>query len=145
MNVVDSSGWLEFFADGLNADFFAPAIENVPDLVVPSLSLYEVFKRVLQQRGEDEALQAVAVMAQGRVVDLTMTLAIHAAKLSVDLRLPMADSIILATAHAYHAILWAQDADFRGLEGGAVYRKACLTEPPNPYEAPGCQETKDTP
>jgi predicted nucleic acid-binding protein len=70
-----------------------------------------------QQRGEDEALQAVAVMAQGRVVDLTMTLAMNAARLSVDLRLPMADSIILATAHAYHAILWTQDADFRGREG----------------------------
>jgi predicted nucleic acid-binding protein len=117
MNVVDSSGWLEFFADGPNADFFAPAIENVPELVVPSLSMYEVFKRVLQQRGEDEALQAVAVMAQGRVVDLNMTLAMNAARISVDLRLPLADSIILATAHTYHAILWTQDADFRGLEG----------------------------
>jgi predicted nucleic acid-binding protein len=117
MNVVDSSGWLEFFADGPNADFFAPAIENIPELVVPSLSIYEVFKRVLQQRGEDEALQAVGVMAQGRVVDLNMTLAINAAKLSVDLRLPMADSIILATARAYHATLWTQDGDFQGLEG----------------------------
>jgi toxin FitB len=68
MNVVDSSGWLEFFADGPNADFFAPTIENIPELVVPSLSMYEVFKRVLQQRGEDEALQAAGVMAQGRVV-----------------------------------------------------------------------------
>jgi toxin FitB len=117
MNVVDSSGWLEFFADGPNADFFAPAVEDIPELVVPSLSLYEVFKRVLQQRGEDEALQAVSVMAQGRVVDLTMTLAMNAARISVDLRLPMADSIILATAYAYHAILWTQDANFRGLEG----------------------------
>jgi toxin FitB len=95
MNVVDSSRWLEFFADGPNADFFAPAVEDIPELVVPSLSLYEVFKRVLQQRGEDEALQAVAVMAQGRVVDLNMTLAMNAARISVDLRLPMADSIIL--------------------------------------------------
>jgi toxin FitB len=117
MNVVDSSGWLEFFADGPNADFFVPAIENIPELVVPSLSVYEVFKRVLQQRGEDEALQAVGAMAQGRVVDLNMTLAINAAKLSVDLRLPMADSIMLATARAYHATLWTQDADFQGLEG----------------------------
>jgi toxin FitB len=117
MNVVDSSGWLEFFADGPNADFFAPTIENIPELVVPSLSMYEVFKRVLQQRGEDEALQAVGAMAQGRVVDLNMTLAINAAKLSVDLRLPMADSIMLATARAYHATLWTQDADFQGLEG----------------------------
>src|ERR671915_1329188 len=114
MNVVDSSAWLEFFADGPNADFFAPAIENIAELVVPSLSMYEVFKRVLQQRGEDEALQAVGAMAQGRVVDLNMTLAINAAKLSVDLRLPMTDSIMLATARAYHATLWTQDADFQG-------------------------------
>jgi toxin FitB len=117
MNVVDSLGWLEFFADGPNAAFFAPAIENVPELVVPSLSLYEVFKRVLQQRGEGAALQAVGVMAQGRVVDLNMTLAISAAKISVDLRIPMADSIILATARVYNATLWTQDADFRGIEG----------------------------
>jgi predicted nucleic acid-binding protein len=117
MNVVDSSGWLEFFADGPNANFFAPAIENIPELVVPALSMYEVFKRVLQQRGEDEALQAVGAMAQGRVVDLNMTLAIDAAKLSVDLRLPMADSIMLATARAYRATLWTQDADFQNLAG----------------------------
>jgi predicted nucleic acid-binding protein len=117
MNVVDSSGWLEFFGDGPNADFFASTIENVLELVVPSLSLYEVFKRVLQQRDEDAALQAVGVMAQGHVVDLSMPLALNAAKISVDLRLPMADSIMLATAHAYHATLWTQDADFRGIEG----------------------------
>jgi toxin FitB len=117
MNVVDSSGWLEFFADGPNANFFVPVIENIPELVVPSLSIYEVLKRVLQQRGEDEALQAVGTMAQGRVVDLNMTLAINAAKLSVDLGLPMADSIMLATARAYHATLWTQDADFKTLTG----------------------------
>src|ERR687892_701442 len=100
MNVVDSSGWLEYFADAPNAGFFASAIENIAELVVPSLSLYEVLKRVLQQRGEDEALQAVGVMAQDQVVDLDMEMAINAAKISVELRLPMADSIILATARA---------------------------------------------
>ena len=117
MNVVDSSGWLEYFADAPNADFFASAIENIAELVVPSLSLYEVFKRVLQQRGEDGALQAVGVMAQGQVVDLDMELAINAAKISVELRLPMADSIMLATARAYSATLWTQDADFQNVEG----------------------------
>jgi toxin FitB len=116
MNVVDSSGWLEYFADGPNADFFAPAIENAAELVVPSLSMYEVFKRVLQQRGEDDALQAVGVMAQGLVVDLNVEMAINAAKISVELRLPMADSIILATARAYSATLWTQDADFQNIE-----------------------------
>jgi len=117
MNVVDSSGWLEYFADGPNADFFAPAIENTAELVVPTLSLYEVFKRVLQQRGEGDALQAVAIMIQGTTVDLDMDLALSAAKLSVDLKLPMADSVMLATAQSQRAILWTQDADFEGMEG----------------------------
>ena len=95
MNVVDSSGWLEYFADGPNADKFAPAIQRTRALVVPTLSIYEVFKRVLQQRSETEALRAVALMQQGQVVDLNTTTALIAAKLSVELRLPMADSIML--------------------------------------------------
>jgi predicted nucleic acid-binding protein len=117
MNVVDSSGWLEYFADGPNADFFAPVIENIADLVVPSVSLYEVFKRVLQQRSEGDALQAVATMMQGEVVDLDGRLALEAAKVSVEIRLPMADSVILATARMHNATLWTQDRDFEGLTG----------------------------
>jgi len=117
MNVVDSSGWLEYFADGPNADFFAPAIENTGELIVPSVSIYEVFKRVLQQRGHDEALQVIVVMLQGAVVDLNTSLALSAARVSIDCALPMADSIMLATAHAYNATLWTQDADFRGMDG----------------------------
>lgn len=112
MNVVDSSGWLEYFADGPNADFFAQAIEAVTELVVPTLSLYEVFKRVLQQRGEGDALQAVAIMIQGQVIDLDMDLALSAAKVSTELGLPMADSVMLATARTHAATLWTQDADF---------------------------------
>ena len=117
MKVVDSSGWLEYFGDGANADFFAPAVEDVEELVVPTLSLYEVFKRVLQQRGEGDALQAVAVMMAGQVVELTAEVALEAARLSVDNRLPLADSVILATARMYDAELWTQDADFVGIEG----------------------------
>jgi predicted nucleic acid-binding protein len=117
MNVVDSSGWLEYFADGPNADFFAPAIESPDLLIVPSISLYEVFKRVAQQRGEGEAIHAVAVMNQGRVVDLDAALALGAAALSLELALPMADSIILATARAHEATLWTQDSDFEGILG----------------------------
>jgi predicted nucleic acid-binding protein len=117
VNVVDSSGWLEYFADGPNASFFADAIEATGDLLVPTVSLYEVFKRVLQQRGENDALEAVALIMQGEVVVLDATLALSAAKLSADLRLPMADSIILATARAEGALLWTQDAHFSGLEG----------------------------
>lgn len=116
MNVVDSSGWLEYFADAPNADFFAAEIENPPELIVPSISIYEVFKRVLGQRGEGPALQAVAVMRQGAVVDLDAALALHAAKISTKLRLPMADSVILATARAHDAVLWTQDSDFQGID-----------------------------
>ena len=117
MNVVDSSGWLEYFADGSNADFFAPAIESVSELVVPSISIYEVFKKVLQERGESEGFQAVATMQQGRVVDLDATLALRAAKISAELKLPMADGVMLATAQVHEATLWTQDADFEGIEG----------------------------
>ncbi|HEX7513849.1 MAG TPA: type II toxin-antitoxin system VapC family toxin [Candidatus Methylomirabilis sp.] len=117
MNVVDSSAWLEYFANGSNASFFAPAIERTEELLVPSLVLYEVFKRVLQQRGEGHALQAVAVMQQGAVIDLDAGLALVAARISLERKLPMADSIILATAQVYEATVWTQDADFKGLPG----------------------------
>ncbi|HKQ08149.1 MAG TPA: type II toxin-antitoxin system VapC family toxin [Blastocatellia bacterium] len=117
MNVVDSSAWLEYFADGPNADFFASAIEDVSNLIVPTISIFEVFKRVLQQRGESDALQAVALMQQGRVVNLEVSVALQAAKLSNDLKLPLADSIILATAQAHNATLWTQDSDFDRLPG----------------------------
>ena len=115
MNVVDSSGWLEYFADDANANFFAPAIEDIDKLLVPAISLYEVFKRVHQQRGEGDALQAVAMMEQGQVVTLDSALALRSAKISIDLKLPMADSIILAVARTWEAILWTQDANFKGI------------------------------
>ena len=116
MNVVDSSGWLEYFADDPNADFFAPAIEKTDELIVPTVSIIEVFKRMRQQRGDETALQAVTAMMQGQVIELDSTLALNAAKLSGDLKIPMADSIILATAQAYDAELWTQDADLKGIE-----------------------------
>ena len=123
MNVVDSSGWLEYFADGPNAERFASAIQNTQDLIVPTLSIYEVFKRVSQQRSETDALRAIALMQQGRLVDLNTAIALNAAKLSVDLRLPMADSIILATAREYRATLWTQDADFKEMDGVQYFAK----------------------
>lgn len=115
MNVVDSSAWLEYFADGPNASFFARAIEDVRNLLVPAVCLVEVFRRVQQQRGEDAALQAVALMQQGRVVDLDAAIAVTAGKMGVEKRLPLADSIILATAHVFDASIWTQDLDFSGL------------------------------
>ena len=123
MNVVDSSGWLEYFADGPNVDFFAPPIEDTAQLIVPTISIYEVFKRVLQQRGEGEALQAIAVLAQGQVVELDTSLALNAARLSVDHKLPMADSIMLSTAQAHDATLWTQDADFETIPGVKYIKK----------------------
>jgi toxin FitB len=128
MNVVDSSGWLEYFADAPNADFFAPAIDNTPELLVPSVCIYEVFKRVHQQRGEDAALHAVAIMLQGLAVDLDSTIALNAAKTSIELRLPMADSIILTTAQTHGATLWTQDADFKDVAGVRYVEKT----PDNP-------------
>ncbi len=116
MNVVDSSGWLEYFADGRNADFFAPAIEDVEQLIVPTIALTEVFRRVLQQRSEGEALQAVALMQHGQVVDLDAELALSAGNLGSALGLPLADSVILATARRHDAVVWTQDTDFEGLE-----------------------------
>jgi predicted nucleic acid-binding protein len=117
VNVVDSSGWLEYLAAGLNADFFAGAVEATDELVVPTVSIYEVFKRVAQQRGEGDALQAVALMQQGSVVDLTATFTLEAARTSSALGLPMADSIMLATARASRATLWTQDSDFASIDG----------------------------
>lgn len=123
MNVVDSSAWLEYFANGPNAEFFAPAIEKTAELLVPTLTLFEVFKRILQQRDDGAALQAIAVMQQGRVVDLDAPLALTAARLSVELRLPLADSVIVASARSHDAVLWTQDADFKGLPA-VQYRAA---------------------
>ena len=117
MNVVDSSAWLEYFADGPNASFFAEPIERPDELVVPSLTLYEVFKRVLQQREEGDALRAVALMQQGQVVDLDAAVALRAARVSLETRLPLADSVLLATARLFDATLWTQDADFESLAG----------------------------
>jgi toxin FitB len=117
VNVVDSSGWLEYLADGPNADFFADSILSTRNLLVPTLSLYEVFKRVLHQRGEDDALQAVALMQQGTIVELSASLALSAARISFSDKIPMADSIMLATARAYGATLWSQDSDFENIPG----------------------------
>ena len=123
MNVVDSSGWLEYFADGANASFFAPTIEDTEHLIVPTICVYEVFKRLMGQRGEDAALVAIGDMYQGQIVDLTAPIALGAAKLSVELKIAMADSLVLATAHAYKATLWTQDADFEGVEGVKFIKK----------------------
>lgn len=114
MNVVDSSAWLEYFADGPNATHFAAPIENPAELVVPSITLLEVFRRILHQRTENDALRAIALMQQSPVIDLDAGLAISAAKIGLEEKLPLADSIILATARRFGATVWTMDSDFAG-------------------------------
>jgi toxin FitB len=123
VNVVDSSGWLEYFADGSNAAFFAPAILKSKDLLVSTINLFEVFKRVSAQRGEAVALEAISLMQEGRVIAVDAAISLRAAELSQQLKLPMADSLILATAHQFRATLWTQDADFEHIEGVKFVKK----------------------
>jgi predicted nucleic acid-binding protein len=117
MNIVDSSGWIEYIADDANANFFEPPIVDSESLLIPTICLYEVFKRVLQEFGEERALDAMGIMSLGKIIDLDRQIAIHAAQISNELKLAMADSIILATARAYDATLWSQDEHFKGIEG----------------------------
>jgi toxin FitB len=117
MNIVDSSGWIEYFSEGGNADFFSAPIRAVDNLLVPTICIYEVFKRLLVERDDDSALLSVGLMSHGREVVLDRNIAIDAAQISRELKLAMADSIILATARAYSATLWTQDVHFKGIEG----------------------------
>lgn len=117
MNIVDSSGWLEYFADGKNAAFFEKPLNRPSELIVPSITIYEVFKVVKRERGENEALQVIAVMEQGEIADLDAGTALSAARISSERKLPMADSIIMATANKYKAVIWSQDADFKNEKG----------------------------
>ena len=123
MNIVDSSGWLEHFTNGRNARHFLPPLKDTASLVVPVVSIYEVFRVVLRERGETEALQAAAAMQKATVADLTTKLALSASKLSLQHALPMADSIILATAQLHNATIWTQDADFKGIPGVNYFPK----------------------
>ena len=117
MNVVDSSGWIEYLSGGGNAAFFRGPIESDEPLLVPSLSLFEVYRHMLRHIGREEALKVVAAMRSGVLVELDDRLALEAAELSIETKLALADSIILATAQAHDAELWTQDSDLEGLEG----------------------------
>jgi len=117
LNLVDSSGWLEYFTNGKNSDRFASVIEDTEGLIVSSLNIYEVFKKVIAERDENAALEAVAVMQQAKVMDVTSSIALQAAKFSYIFKIPLADSIIYITAIENNAIVWTQDADFKGMEG----------------------------
>jgi len=123
MNLVDSSGWLEYFVDGPNAKHFLSPLKDSGSLVVPVVVIYEVFKVVFRERGGDAAMQAFAAMQKGEIVDMTPSLAIAAARISLKQRLPMADSMILAAAEAHGAVIWTQDSHFKDLPGVKYFRK----------------------
>lgn len=123
MNLVDSSGWLEFFTDGQHAARFAEPLADRSRLLVPTIIIYEVFKVVMRERDEGAALQVAALLRQGFVADLSEDIALKAARLSSALKLPMADSIILATARLYNAVIWTQDEHFSGIDGVKYLRK----------------------
>ncbi len=115
LNLVDSSGWIEYFTEGPNAGLFAVPLSDASRLVVPTVSIYEVFRIVLRRRGEDDALRVAASMSRGREIPLSSALALEAARLAHERGLAMADGIILATARLTGATLWTQDADFEGM------------------------------
>ena len=123
MNLVDSSGWLSYFADEPNAKHFLTPLDDAASLVVPTVTICEVFKVVLRESNENDALQAAVAMQRGKVVDLSAALAIAASKISLEYDLPMADSIILATAKEFNAILWTQDSDFEKISGVNYFPK----------------------
>lgn len=123
MNIVDSSGWVEYFTKGTNSKFFVRPIQDLEKLLVPSICVYEVFKRLLLDLEEDEALQAIGVMSYGQQIEFDRQIAIEAAQISVEMKLAMADSIILATARANQAVVWTQDAHFKEIEGVEYFEK----------------------
>jgi len=123
MNIVDSSGWLAYFADEPNAKHFLTPLSDTDSLVVPTVTIYEVFKVVLRESSENEALQAAVAMQKGRVVDLTASMAIAASKISLEHKIPMADSIILATAKEFEATIWTQDSDFKNIDDVKYFPK----------------------
>jgi len=123
LNLVDSSGWLEYFADGKNAGHFAPVVSNTERLIVSTINIYEVYKKVISEKDEDSALQAVAMMQQAKVIEVTASIAVQASKVSHIFKLPMADSLIYVTARDHNAIVWTQDADFKDMESVQYFEK----------------------
>ncbi|MCF8240995.1 MAG: type II toxin-antitoxin system VapC family toxin [Melioribacteraceae bacterium] len=123
MNLVDSSGWLEYLSDSKNAKKFAEAIENTEELLVSSINIYEIYKKILKEKDENTALQIIGLMRQAKVVDVTSSIAVQAAKLSYEKNIPMADSIIYTTAIVNEAIVWTQDIDFKGLDSVKYFAK----------------------
>ena len=123
MNLVDSSAWLEYLSNGKNAKHFASVIEDTKNLIISTINLYEIYKKVLSERDENSAIQVLGLLQQARIINVNTSISIIAAKLSFEKKIPMADSIIYTTAKVNDAILWTQDADFKNLEGVKYYKK----------------------
>jgi predicted nucleic acid-binding protein len=123
MNIVDSSFWIEYFAGTDAGNTVSKIIENTNDLIIPSITLYEVFKKLLLETSEDDALLCMAHMKQGKIINLNDELAFSAANLSIEFKLPMADSIIYATTVKYNCILWTQDHHFSNLDSVKFFEK----------------------
>jgi predicted nucleic acid-binding protein len=122
-NVIDSSAWLAYLADEPGADRFAGVIEDPESQMTPAVCVLEVFKVVLRERGEGDALRAVALMQQGHVIDLDVSLALAAAKASLEYKLPLADAIVYATVAMVGGILWTQDDHFDDLADVKYFAK----------------------
>lgn len=129
MNIVDSSGWLEYFAGGPNSAHFSLPLEDSSSLIVPVITIYEVFKVVLREASDNEALQSIAAMQKGKVIDITISISLSAAKISIQYKLPMADSIIFATAKKHRCIIWTQDAHFEDLPNVKFFPKILVGQP----------------
>ena len=123
MNLVDSSGWLEYFTDDKNSKYFAPAIENTKKIIVSTINLYEVYKKILQESNENNAIEALGLMQQAKVVDVTNTSSIQVARTSYEYKIPMVDSLIYTTGRLNDAVVWTQDYDFKKLEGVKFIKK----------------------
>jgi predicted nucleic acid-binding protein len=123
MNLVDSSGWLEYLSDGKSAKLFAPAIEKTEELIVSTINIYEIYKKILLERDESSAIQVVGLMQQAKVIEVSSTISIQAAKLSYERKIPMADSLIYTTAKQNNAIVWTQDIDFKELDDVKYFKK----------------------
>jgi len=123
MNLVDSSGWLEYLSDGKNAGKFAPAIQKTDELIISPINIYEVYKKILSGKDENTANQVLGLMNQAKIIDVDFSISMQAAKLSIDKKIPMADSIIYITALQNNAVVWTQDYDFKKLDGVKFFKK----------------------
>jgi predicted nucleic acid-binding protein len=123
MNLVDSSGWLEYFIEGINAEEFSKVIENTDKLIVTPINIYEVYKKISQEKNIETAFLAIGAMNQGKIINIDNEIALNAAQLSIEFKLAMADSLILSCAYYSNAILWTQDSDFKDIPGVKFIKK----------------------